>query len=308
MNKARSPLTAPAFTLVELLVVIAIIGVLIALLLPAVQKVRAAAQRMACANHLHNIGLALHNYESEHGRFPPGAVIGPFVPAGVNTKANHGCWPFLLAHLEQEPLARRYRWDVSWSDPDNAEAVAQQLKVFQCPAAEPDRVGGGYNASNGSGACTDYAPVQAVYSGLVGMGLIDPAGDYQGVLEVNFMARVSDIQDGTSSTLMVAEDAGRPARWQAGRMVPGVFTPGGPWASDANIVYVWGSAVDGSKRPGPCALNCTNWGEIYSFHSGGSNALFADGSVHFLGSGVSLRILAALVTREGGEVVSADDF
>ena len=296
------------FTLVELLVVIAIIGVLIALLLPAIQKVRAAADRMSCANRLHNIGLALHNYQWEHGRFPPGVVIGPFAPGGVYTQAAHGCWPFLLAHLGEEPLARRYHWDLSWSHPDNAEVVAQQLRVFQCPAAEADRVSTDQTESDVSGACTDYAPVEGVYSGLAGMGLIVPVGDYQGVLAGNSMARVSDIPDGTSSTLMVAEDAGRPARWQAGRVVPGVFTFGGPWASYFNLVQVWGSTQDGSHRPGPCALNCTNWGEIYSFHSGGANTLFADGSVHFLSNGLSLRVLAALVTREGGEVVTAGDF
>src|SRR5262249_33783568 len=104
---------APAFTLVELLVVMAIIGVLIALLLPAVQKVRAAANRAACSNNLHNIGLALHNFENTRGAFPPGAVIGPCLPAGVTTRATHGGWPFLLPYLEQQALYNQYRWDLN---------------------------------------------------------------------------------------------------------------------------------------------------------------------------------------------------
>ena len=308
MIRSQSAGRRPAFTLVELLVVIAIIGVLVALILPVVQKVREVAVRLSCANNLHNVGLSLHNFENARGRFPPGAVIGPCPDAGVFTKAVHGCWPFLLPYLEQEALFHQYRWDVSWSAPLNGSVVAQPLRVFQCPAAEPDRLAGGGNASDGRGACTDYAPVKAVYSGLVSRGLIDPAGNYQGVLDVNFMARVADIRDGTAYTLLAAEDSGRPVRWQSGTAETALFTPGGPWASDSNIVYVWGSTADGSRRPGPCALNCTNWGEIYSFHRDGTNALFADGSVHFLHAGLDLRILACLVTRDGGEIVAADDF
>src|SRR5438128_2545572 len=99
------------FTLMELLVVIAIIAVLIGLLLPAVQKVREAANRIQCGSNLKNVGLALHNFENTHGRFPPGGVVGPFPPAGVPNTTTHGWGPFLLPYLEQQPLADQYRWD-----------------------------------------------------------------------------------------------------------------------------------------------------------------------------------------------------
>jgi prepilin-type processing-associated H-X9-DG protein len=94
----------------------------------------------------------------------------------------------------------------------------------------------------------------------------------------------------------VAEDAGRPQLWRAGRSVPGTFSYGGPWASSANSVLISGASPDGATVPGPCAINCTNDRQPYSFHPGGANFLFADGSVHFLPAGIDIRVLAALAT------------
>jgi prepilin-type N-terminal cleavage/methylation domain-containing protein/prepilin-type processing-associated H-X9-DG protein len=303
----------PALTLIELLVVLAIVGVLLALLLPAVQQVRAAAARIACGNHLRQLGLALHQFEAGRGRLPPGAVFGPLPEAGVATDAVHGCWPFLLPYLEQEALSRQYRWDVDFFDPANQPAVATQLKVLQCPAATPDRVvdaghGDGAFTGGGRGACGDYGPVAGVRPGLAAWGYIDPAGSYEGALPVNRMSRLTDITDGTSTTLLAAEDAGRPQLWRAGRYVPGPFAYGGPWASSANAVVIAGASPDGASVPGPCAINCTNDRQPYGFHPGGANFLFADGAVHFLRAGVGIRVLAALATRAGGEAVPAGDW
>jgi prepilin-type N-terminal cleavage/methylation domain-containing protein/prepilin-type processing-associated H-X9-DG protein len=297
-----------AFTLVELLVVIAIIAVLIGLLVPAVQKVREAANRMSCTNNLKQIGLAAHNFVTTKGRFPPGWVEGPFPPAGVTAAANHGSWPFLLPFLEQEALAKSYVWTEHWYVPVNEPVVFTQLKILQCPSAEPDRVGK-VTSVNREGACADYSAVSYVNPALAKLGWIDPAADYDGVMTKNFMARPEDITDGTSNTILIAEDAGRPKAWQAGRLVPDVLASGGPWAAGANTLQnLMGSTSDGTSRPGPCALNCTNRGEVYSFHPGGANVVFADGSVHFLSASINIRTLAALITRAGGEVVSAGDY
>jgi prepilin-type processing-associated H-X9-DG protein len=122
------------------------------------------------------------------------------------------------------------------------------------------------------------------------------------------MIRLTDITDGTSNTLLAAEDAGRPQLWQAGRLVPGSFAAGGPWASSANPILLTGTSPDGTYRPGPCAINCSNDRQPYSFHSRGANFLFGDGSVHFLPAAIDIRVLARLATRAGGEVVSGSDW
>jgi prepilin-type processing-associated H-X9-DG protein len=300
-------------TLIELLVVLAILGVSIGLLLAAVQKVRGAATRLSCLNNLKQAGLALHQFADDRGAFPPGSVAGPFPQAGIYTETSHGCWPFLLPYLEQEALFRQYRWDVDFFDLANQPTVATQLRILQCPAAPADRLvltaqPEGAFVKGGQGACIDYGPVQGVDQDLEESGLIGAVGNFEGALPEDRMVRVTDISDGTSSTLLVAEDAGRPQRWQAGRLVPGAFSYGGPWASSANPVTISGSSADGAEAPGPCALNCTNDRQPYSFHSGGANFLFADGSVHFLQAGMSIRVLAALATRAGGEVVSPGDW
>ncbi len=156
----------------------------------------------------------------------------------------------------------------------------------------------------GQGGCTDYAPVWGVNPALAARGLIDPPGDYDGVMTVGALTRLTDITDGTSNTLLVAEDAGRPKLWLAGRQAPAGIAPGGAWASNANRVIVAGASADGATLLGPCAINCTNNDQPYSFHPGGAHFVFADGSVHFLPAGVGVRVLAALATRAGGEVVS----
>jgi prepilin-type N-terminal cleavage/methylation domain-containing protein/prepilin-type processing-associated H-X9-DG protein len=303
-----------AFTLIELLVVIAIIAVLIGLLLPAVQKVREASNRMKCASNLHNIGLALHNFESDRGKFPPGAVLGYFPEAGVTTDARHGVFPFLLPYLGQEPLYNQYQWAVSVNDPANQPAVTTQLRILQCPSAEPDRLATEAEhplswSGGRKSACSDYHGIAWMDEALARppLSLIDPVGNYEGTLTQNRMVRVAEIKDGLSNTILVAEDAGRPMRWQAGQLIPGVYSDGASWAA-LGLLHGQGSTPNGVSHLGPCAINCTNDREVYSFHPGGANVLVADGSVRFLKAGIDIRIFARLVTRAGGEVVAGDDF
>jgi prepilin-type N-terminal cleavage/methylation domain-containing protein/prepilin-type processing-associated H-X9-DG protein len=293
------------FTLLELLVVIAIIAVLVGLLLPAVQKVREAASRMRCTSNLRNVGLALHQFHDVRGALPPGKVLGPFPPLGIGTNARHAAWAFLFPYLEQQALHDRYRFDLDTGDPVNNSVQATLVPVLQCPSV-------GQTLRDYPGGLLwptiDYAPLLGVNPVLAQRGWADAVGDYRGAMPANVMTRLSDIRDGTASTMLVTEDAGRNRLWQAGRKGDRITVGGGPWDSLYNAIEVQGSASDGTSRPGQCALNCLNDGEVYSFHPAGANALFADGSVRLLRAGLDIRVLARLITRDGGEVVSGDDF
>jgi prepilin-type N-terminal cleavage/methylation domain-containing protein/prepilin-type processing-associated H-X9-DG protein len=312
------------FTIIELLVVIAIIGVLIGLLLPAVQAAREAARRIACANNLKQLGLACHNYHDSQGSFPPGAV-GPLTasfPQYLQLK-HHGLGTHLLPYLEQEALASRYRWDVSWFDPPNQTVVNTQLNVWQCPSARPNRIQDGSLPTvtpppsepfNGTAACGDYAGMGVVDAGLVRAGVIDPPGgprdvkgNYEGVFPFNGSRGLAGIQDGTTHTILIAECAGRPHLWQGRGEVTNVWLSGGPWAS-RNLLWGRGATPDGTASFGSCAINCTNDREVYSFHPGGANVVFADGHVRFLRADLNIRVFASLVTRAGGELVVEGDF
>jgi prepilin-type N-terminal cleavage/methylation domain-containing protein/prepilin-type processing-associated H-X9-DG protein len=316
MSRPLHSKTRRGFTLIELLVVIAIIAVLIGLLLPAVQKVREAANRMQCANNLKQLGLALHNYHDSHKEFPPGA-LGPGPPGTPpGGTIHHGLGTFLLPYLEQDNLYRKYRWDVSWFDPPNQEVVKQQLRLWQCPSAEANRFQDGSLPTvtpppmfpyTGIAACGDYAGIRIIAPELVARNLVDPANSYDGVFQINRTTRLTDITDGTSTTILLAECAGPPKLWRRGKQVANLSLSGGPWAS-RNLLFGRGATPDGTAFFGRCAINCTNDREVYSFHPGGANVVFADGSVHFLNANLDIRNFARLVTYAGGEVVGADDF
>lgn len=267
------PRARRGFTLLELLVVFAILAVLFGLILSAVQRAREAARRVECQNHMRNQGLAVLNYESAHGRLPPGSVQGPFVPAGVPAEVSCSLWTLLLAYLDQQPLADPYRLDLPFDSPNNQPVVAARLKILECPNANPpDRTVG---LETGSAAVADYAPLD-VNPFLADIGAIDPVGNFQGPLPVNGTVRMLDITDGTSNTILLAEASGRPGMaWSSPELLLGLRE------------FFGGSA---------------------GLHGGGSHACMADGSVHFLSRAIGLRELGKLATRDGGEVLSGNEF
>ena len=131
-----------------------------------------------------------------------------------------------------------------------------------------------------------------------------PSNNRNGVLQVNAAWSIPEILDGTSNTLLLSEDAGRPARYEAGRVNPAVTQLDGGWADDNNEYITHGFSNDGLTSPGPCHTNCTNNNEVYSFHTGGANHVLADGSVRYIAASMDIRAFVRLLTRAGQDVVT----
>ena len=182
-----------AFTLVELLVVIAIIGILIGMLLPAVQQVREAARRISCGNKIRQIGLAAMNYESSFGHFPPGVV-----DSDDDLKdASHSGFVYLLPNLEQGNLYDQYDFTVDWKTSPNLELATIEIPVFLCPSntAEVNQNGGIL------GEPIDYAMNKGPLS------YLHNQGQRTGIFDVNSETSIAAISDGTSNTIMFGEAA-----------------------------------------------------------------------------------------------------
>jgi prepilin-type processing-associated H-X9-DG protein len=318
--------------LIELLVVIAIIAVLIALLLPAVQSAREAARRSQCVNNLKQMGLALHNYHDAMLIFPPGYIAASKFVDGESDTAPGWSWAsMILPQLEQAPLYSSMNVWLAVHAPQNTTASRASLNAFLCPS-DQFTLGSTYPVTDGLGntvatfSPSSYAACTGSDAADVALGLNND-GSGNGVFFRNSGVRISGITDGTSLTIFLLERAwgitegtwvGAPA---GGVVLRGPFNP------------CPGSAFTNYLAPclvlAHCHLLNTNadtdagLDDPSSFHAGGANVLFADGSVHFLknvlsdagvnGDGStrytpSSLIQQALGTRNAGELISSDSY
>jgi len=324
-----------AFTLIELLVVIAIIGVLIGLLLPAVQKVREAAARTQCTNNLKQIGLAMHNYHDAYGSFCPGVTKQE--KTDYNFMANWGL--FLLPFLEQGNLANQYNYSLLYSDPANQPVRQTPLKVYSCPSdpnagqlIEPSsfQIDPGVCAAGSYRGVTGTVPAAGANVWWEQWSFPTDAwwlgGDYQtrygrGPLHLvqqgyapAHVEKITSITDGTSNTLLVGEwyTKTTTARTsfptypyaQLSLSAVCIGLPGQPISVEARTLvpdYAYCSSLGTSANGGsePCKRA---WA---SLHTGVINFVWCDGSVRAISTSIDLNnVWPALHTIAQGEVVA----
>jgi prepilin-type N-terminal cleavage/methylation domain-containing protein/prepilin-type processing-associated H-X9-DG protein len=288
-----------AFTLVELLVVIAIIGILVALLLPAVQMAREAGRRTQCFNNLKQVGLAMHHYHDIYRVFPHGG-------AGHPTSTTLSWGAAILPQIEQAPLYETINQAHPYSHANNLSAGQTVLAGYLCPTAPSDPLKTAPNSAN----------LYAVnhYGGNYGERALrcypstgcpnnyDGSPEGRGVLLFGFERAIGlrDITDGTSQTIVVGEAPDALHGIWIGPM--NTFDQAAPISAKTAQVTPWQACAP--QLASPNARFCDYGQEFGSYHSGGAQFLLADGSVHFLSASLEPQVLAALLSRCGGEVAS----
>jgi prepilin-type N-terminal cleavage/methylation domain-containing protein len=292
-----------AFTLIELLVVIAIIAILIGLVLPAVQKVREAANLATCMNNLKQIGLAMYNYHDARGRFPVG-YYDPTPWPQLDNGPGWGWGAYLLPYLEQDNLYRQINFNLDVGDPANAAAGAQFLKIFFCPSDEQittftltdggskswTLAQGSYVACNGNDGVDDFTTPPHT-------------GAFMRAIK-GF--RTADIADGLSNTLFVGD---RTVKLSYSSWVGGPtgalnhFLQDPPNFGAEVTLLMCHAGPTGPNTPGVFDADSTS-----SPHRVGVPFLLGDGSVHFLSNNIDIPLWMALATRAGGEAISGGDF
>ena len=311
------------FTVVELLVVIAIIGILVGLLLPAVQSARETSRRMSCQNNIRQIGIALHLFEGVYKHFPASGwtTAGPGNPAGKYV----GWRALTLPYIEQANTQKLYDFQSHWWEGTNATVAAVQVKAYQCPSvpqhievlsaiAKPPRPT--LSFSNPI-AATDYEAIMGVQPSSINPHLqLAPynASNRYSVMYRNSSTRFADIGDGTTSTAMVVECGARPAVFRNGRYQDSIANDQGiGWADSEGPFSLDGARQDGTAEGcGPNAgcsavINARNDNEPYSFHNSGCNVLFADGHVSFVAASIDLPVMAAICTKDAAEINALRD-
>jgi prepilin-type N-terminal cleavage/methylation domain-containing protein len=308
----RSLRARRAFTLIELLVVVGIIGLLAAVLLPAIQASRESARRVQCLNHVKQIGLAIHNYADAHLRLPPACTspleIGVWNYAADHSAHLHSFASLVLPYFEESSLHSMIRFDVSALDPANRAAASTIVPVYRCPSFVGRDYSGGakYTAVAPNLAIRNYVALGATDMGSLWAPNADGRRAPNGSIYAQSQTRLKDITDGLSNTVLIAETREQDvAVWIEGT---GAAAVGRPFSADDvpgyglnrcalnyQPYYEWGDTGD--------SVDC-QWGPS-SMHPGVVSHLFADGSARFISDTIEPRLYDALITRAGGEVVES---
>jgi prepilin-type N-terminal cleavage/methylation domain-containing protein len=318
MGGPRSrPASGRGFTLVELLVVIAIIGLLVALLLPAVQAAREAGRRVQCLNNLKQMGLGLQNYHDQHKVFPYGGsgVASLTIPA-ARARVCLSWGAAILPGLEQQPLYDSIHQQESYLHDDNLAAGQAVLPVFLCPTAvNPDlhRPNGDTPSSATKYGITNYGgnwgeralrcyPARNCQNNYSDQG--DASGFGRGVLLLSSERQVGirDVTDGTSHTVIAGESPeGLHSIWIGHK---NFFDQSAPLSAHTSQPATWQSCFPTFQSvPGKF---CDFGQEFGSYHAGGAQFLLVDGSARFVSASLDNKALAALLSRSGAEVVGDD--
>jgi prepilin-type N-terminal cleavage/methylation domain-containing protein/prepilin-type processing-associated H-X9-DG protein len=324
-----------AFTLVELLVVIAIIGILVALLLPAIQAAREAARRIQCTNNMKQLGLAILNYESGQKSLPLAYTPNFTGTSKIGSCTNqsdsaaptpnklklHYLMSFLLPYIEQQALYDRIDFTQDWCSnivstkkgAKNYDTVRKDIPDYLCPSTE----------ARPNTFTTDYYTIVDVnrpnYCTLVeSTGLASMKRPLEGMVGIltDTPTPIRKVSDGLSKTFLLFESAGRPYNYDRNRqLVVTTDQPGGlmhevkPGETGKDGGYQWADprtyALIGNSQDTNCPLtstmNCNNYQGVYSFHPGGVNQLYGDGSVAFLSETVDIDTFLSLFTRAAGD-------
>ena len=270
------------FTLIELLVVMAIIGVLIGLLLPAVQSCRAAARRTQCVHNEMQVGLALQNYESAFESFPPG-VVNATGPIENKQEGYHYSWIVqLLPYLDQENTYNHINFQVGAYHENNTAARTMKIASLLCPA-DPIAPGSTTNGFGQTSYCGAYHGSEAP---------IDVSNN--GLMYLNSRIGMDNIPDGASSTLLFSE----------AKLEEHSFG----WMSGTRATLRNGGTAINKALPTPTKANPSPVGGYSSYHHGGINIAMADGSVRFMKGTASAITMQHLINRKDGELLNMLSF